>query len=74
MQMHVQFLRRSTDLAALLVRDGWRLEPQGDRFFRAEHPRVENEDAARSRLHLLGLLTSCSLRIDFGASRCGRGL
>jgi hypothetical protein len=69
MQMHVQFLQRPTALASLLVRDGWRLEPQGDRSFRAEHPRVENEGAARRRLHVLGLLTSCFLRIDFGASR-----
>jgi hypothetical protein len=71
MQLHVQFLRRSTALASLLLRDGWRLEPQSDRSFRAQHPRVGDERAARSRLHLLGLLTSGSLRIDFGVSRWG---
>jgi hypothetical protein len=74
MQMHVQFLRRSTDLALLLVRNGWRLMPQGDRSYRAQHPGIRDERAARSRLHLLGLLTSGSLRIEFGPSRRGGGL
>jgi hypothetical protein len=66
MDVRVQFLRRANDLSTLLRAAGWSLHPAHGAFLSARHPHVRDEDAARSRLHQVGLLTSSCLRIEFG--------
>src|SRR5262245_39413306 len=73
MRVKIELLRRSEVVLAALRRDGWAVESgQGDTLC-ARHPEVPNENAARSRLHGLGLLTSGSLRIEFCRAGPGEG-
>jgi hypothetical protein len=66
MQLHLNFLRWSADFRAILSKDGWvLLAGEKKDELDATHPQVGDEDAARTRLHRLGLLTSRSLRIEF---------
>jgi hypothetical protein len=65
MRIHLRFLRQSEITQEALQRDGWKLEwERADSLF-ARHPLVENEAAARHRLHDLGLLTARFLSIEF---------
>ena len=70
MQINMKFLWHSDDECLDSLRqDGWViLTGQGDREIEVSHPQVTTEDAARIRLHRLGLLTSRALRIDFWPS------
>ncbi|HEV3258428.1 MAG TPA: hypothetical protein VG013_16225 [Gemmataceae bacterium] len=65
MNLYLQLLRDPDDLQETLRGDGWKLEPEHHDFVLARHPQVQDEGAARSRLHHLGLLTSSCLRIEF---------
>ena len=65
MRILFQPLRECPDLRTVLRADGWSLEGARDDAVLAEHPGVADEDAARSRLHRLDLLTSAGLRIEF---------
>ena len=53
------------DLGRVLRADGWSLEGLPGEAMLARHPRVADEEAARGRLHHLGLLTSAGVRIEF---------
>jgi hypothetical protein len=53
------------ELKRILLADGWTLDAELTDTVLAEHPSVDDEAAARSRLHRLGLLTSGRLRINF---------
>jgi len=70
MQIKMKFLWHfEDDLLDSLHQDGWViLAGKGDREIEVSHPQVTTEDAARIRLHRLGLLTSRTLRIDFWPS------
>src|SRR5262245_45448937 len=65
MRVLLRPLRACPDLPRALRTDGWRLEGGPDEAILTEHPRVADEEAARSRLHRLGLLTSGAVRIEF---------
>src|SRR5262245_11060313 len=65
MRVLFQPLRECPDLRTVLRADGWSLEGARNDAVLAEHPGVADEDAARSRLHRLDLLTSAGLRIEF---------
>jgi hypothetical protein len=65
MKVHLRILRQGEELQETLKNDGWQLQPEKDNSFSARHPEVLNEDAARSRLHRLDLLTSSSVWIEF---------
>jgi hypothetical protein len=66
MNVHMNLLRWSDDFRATLRKDGWViLAAERKEELDASHPQVKDEDAARSRLQGLGMLTSGSLRIDF---------
>ena len=69
MKVHIQLLRQSEDLRQKLQNDGWKVEPEKHDSIFARHPLVLDEEAARSRLHHLHLLTSRSLRIEFDRIR-----
>ena len=66
MNIHMNFLRSPADFRSILTEDGWviRAAEKSDEV-EATHPQVADEDAARIRLHRLGLLTSRCLRIEF---------
>jgi len=70
MQIKMRFLwHYEDDCLDSLHQDGWViLAGQGDREIEVSHPQVTTEDAARIRLHRLGLLTSRALRIEFWPS------
>jgi hypothetical protein len=72
MRIYIQLLRQCETFRKALHKDGWMLESGSDDCFLARHPQVNDEPAARSRLHRLGLLTSPSLRIEFPRHRPGR--
>lgn len=65
MQVHIQVFQRDDHLRQTLEDAGWRLDCQQTDMILARHPQVDDEPAARQRLHQLGLLTSHSVRIDF---------
>jgi hypothetical protein len=66
MNLRIHFLRGSDDFQAALRKDGWVFfGVHKQQEIDASHPLVKDEDAARNRLHSLGLLTSRSLRIEF---------
>ncbi len=65
MILHVQILRRPTEVRDVLRDDGWQIENAGRDQMAVTHRDVSDEAAARSRLHQLGLLTSSSLRVHF---------
>ena len=73
MRVMIELLRRSESVLAALRTDGWVVESgQGDTLC-ARHPEVPTQNAARSRLHGLDLLTSGSLRIEFCQAGPGEG-
>jgi hypothetical protein len=59
MNVQIQFLRQPDALRNVLREDGWRFTNNC-----MSHSQVDDEGAARFRLHRLRLLTS-SLRIEF---------
>jgi hypothetical protein len=65
MHVHIHPLQPSPTLPTIFRDDGWTLEAEQNGDLRARHPQAPDERAARSRLLRLGLLTSCSLRIEF---------
>jgi hypothetical protein len=66
MHLHIQLLRDPDGLRGVLRRDGWKVRTGPHEAVVAVHPDVPDDAAARARLHRLGLLTSSSLRIEFG--------
>jgi hypothetical protein len=64
-----QFLHEPAGLLQALRGDGWDLQGEPGGPVTATHPNVPDEAAARTRLGLLGLLISGSLRIHFEHSR-----
>jgi len=72
MKLRLRFIRKHDLIEKALRADGWRLERESDDEVTAHHPLVRDEPAARIRLQELGLLTSASLRIEFGRV-AGRG-
>ena len=65
MRIYIELLRHREAVYCLLSEDGWRLD-EANSGFTANHPAVRDEPAARNRLSALGLLTSPSVRIEFG--------
>ena len=65
MNVQIDLLRPSTYPRDALLHDGWKLEAEHPSSFRVSHLQVTDEQAARTRLQRLGLLTSGSLRIEF---------
>jgi hypothetical protein len=63
------FLHEPATLLSALRGDGWDLHSGPGGAVEGTHPEVSDEDAARSRLDGLGLLTSRSLLIRFVHSR-----
>jgi hypothetical protein len=66
MNIEIQLLRQRETIRGLLRAHGWRLDQKPDHHCSASHPEVTDQAAARAHLEALGLLTSGSLRIDFG--------
>jgi hypothetical protein len=71
MRVHFEMLRQPDEVLAALRSDGWELESAEGGGVCARHPRVPDEEAARSRLTDLGLLTSSQLRINFLRTAAG---
>ena len=67
MRLRIQLLHQGEAVKDCLQRDGWQLDGESRDILSAFHAAVENERAARRRLHGLGLLTSATLRIEFQA-------
>src|SRR5262249_9051840 len=65
MRVLFQSLRECPELRRILQTDGWKLEGVPNDALLGEHPAVSDEEAARGRLHRLGLLTSGRFRIQF---------
>ena len=66
MQVSMKFLWHSEDdFRNSLRQDGWVIVEKGDAEIDVAHPQVKTEDAARIRLHRLGLLISGAVRIEF---------
>jgi hypothetical protein len=65
MRVHLRFLRNSDVGREVLENAGWLLERDVDDSVWARHPHVIDEPSARSRLHDVGLLTACSVSIEF---------
>jgi hypothetical protein len=65
MKVHLRFLRRAGELQEAFHNDGWQMERGADESLLARHPQVPDEEAARSRLYRLGVLTSRCLSIEF---------
>jgi hypothetical protein len=65
MKVHLRFLRDADIGREALERAGWLLERDIDNSVWAMHPQVRDESAARLRLHNVGLLTACSVSIEF---------
>jgi hypothetical protein len=61
----IEFLAHSRSILEVLYNDGWWLSPGQTHGYHVGHPAVSDEEAARSRLFRLGLLTSSLVRIDF---------
>ncbi len=69
MKVHIQTLRGRNSIRRLLLKHGWKLDRPGGDYF-ACHPAADDEEAARSRLDDLGLLTSPAVRIEFDPHAC----
>lgn len=65
MRVHLRFLRDADIGRQSLERAGWLLERDIDNSVWAMHPHVRDESDARLRLHNVGLLTACSVSIEF---------
>jgi hypothetical protein len=65
MNLQIQLLHRGDVVKDCLRRDGWKLLSENRDTLSACHAAVDSESAARQRLHVLGLLTSAALRIEF---------
>jgi len=65
MRLHLRFLREGDLIREALEKDGWKLEWERDDYLTARHPLVHDESTARNRLQDLGLLTTCSVCIEF---------
>jgi hypothetical protein len=65
MRVHLRFLRNSDVGREVLENAGWLLERDIDDSVWARHPHVVDEPSARSRLQDVGLLTACSVSIEF---------
>jgi hypothetical protein len=65
MDVMIQPLRRSENFLAALRADGWTIESGQDGAVCVRHPLASDEEAVRSRLYDLGLLTASFLRIEF---------
>jgi hypothetical protein len=63
MKVHLRFLRDADIARETLERAGWLVERDVDSSVWAMHPQVGDEPAAR--LHNVGLLTACSVSIEF---------
>ena len=69
MRINMKFLWHSEDdFRNSLRQDGWVIVEKGDAEIDVAHPQVTSEDAARIRLHRLGLLISGAVRIEFRPS------
>ncbi len=66
MQVHIELLRHTHEVRQALREDGWSLRQEPGNCLGASHPQVDDEPAARVRLHHLGLLISSWLRVEFG--------
>ena len=66
MQTRIDFLRTPGQLEQILRKDGWQLQAGSETVRNFKHPDVPDQDAARTRLYRLGLLTSGAVRVDFG--------
>jgi hypothetical protein len=66
MDVFIELLRSGSDVRALLREQGWRLDEQGVDRLLAKHAEVNDQEVARDRLLEAGLLTSPTVRIDFG--------
>jgi hypothetical protein len=78
MRVHLRFLRDADVGREALKRSGWLVECDVDNSVWAMHPKVMDEPAARLHLHNVGLLTACSVSIEFikratGALDCEHG-
>jgi len=75
MRVHLRFLRNSDVGREVLENAGWLLERDVDDSVWARHPYVVDEPSARSRLHDVGLMTACSVSIEFikPKARAGNG-
>ncbi|MBI1904070.1 MAG: hypothetical protein HYS13_23460 [Planctomycetia bacterium] len=67
MKVQISPLDPFVALKERLERDGWRVDQGQDGSLLASHSAVKNEPHARWRLHLMGLLTSRNVRIEFHA-------
>jgi len=73
MRVHLRFLRNSDVGREVLENAGWHVERDVDDSIWARHPHVVDEPSARSRLQDVGLLTACSVAIEFIRPRAGAG-
>ena len=73
MRLQIQLLGREEAVKHRLQSDGWELKAESSETLSARHAAVDNEPAARRRLHSLGLLTSANLRIEFQRLRVSQG-
>jgi hypothetical protein len=68
MKVHIQALRRNTEVLERLQGDGWEVDASRQDSLSARHHAVANEAEARRRLHRLGLLTAAAIRVTFTAA------
>jgi hypothetical protein len=66
MDVFIELLRSGSDVRALLREQGWRLDERGADRLLAKHAEVDDQEVARDRLLEAGLLTSATVRIEFG--------
>jgi hypothetical protein len=69
MRVCIEVLRNDANVRDALERDGWRQRDVTASKVEMSHPEIRDEEAARTRLSQLGLLTSNKLRIHFQACR-----
>ncbi len=69
MIVRFEVLAKGLRLRTLLEQNGWLVEEEGAERLVASHPEVDDQPAARSRLHKMDLLTSSRLRVEFGLSK-----
>jgi hypothetical protein len=67
------FLRERATLLSALRGDGWDLHSGPGGAVEGTHPEAQDEDEIRSRLDVLGMLTSRALLISFDHSRRASG-
>jgi hypothetical protein len=66
MDVFIELLRSGIEVKELLRQQGWRLDEQGADRLLAKHEEVNDQEVARDRLLQAGLLTSPTVRINFG--------